>query len=219
MKKPNKFIVLEGVDGSGKSTQAELLVKNLQALGVKAILTREPGSPLIGLKIRDLLIDKDIKINQRTRELLFEADRAEHTSKIKELLDQGYWVVSDRSFLSGLSYSVASGVDMESVWKLMEFAICVYPSIIFYVNLDPDISKQRRDHRGTAETYEEAKGTAFMKKVNETMKSMLKSTIPQQHIMYSKELDGRKSIKELEEEIFITTSLVLGVHHGYYTSY
>ena len=211
MKKPNKFIVLEGVDGSGKSTQAELLVKNLQALGVKAILTREPGSPLIGLKIRDLLIDKNIKINQRTRELLFEADRAEHTTKIKELLDQGYWVVSDRSFLSGLAYSVASGVDLKAIWKLMEFAICVYPSIIFYVNLDPDISKQRRDSRGTTETYEEAKGTAFMRKVNKNMKFILeKEMIPS----YAVELDGKKSIKELEEEIFITTSKVLGVQHG-----
>ena len=207
----NKLIIFEGCDGCGKSTQAELLVKNLQLLGAKVVLTREPGSPLINLNIRDLLIDKNIKINQRTRELLFEADRAEHTAKIKELLDQGYWVVSDRSYISGLAYSMSSGVDLEEVWKLMKFAISAYPSLVFYVDLDPEISKQRRLGRGTLESYEEAKGTLFMKKVNENMKDILKIKEYLPSFVYK--LDGMKPIKELEEEVFVVTSKILGVIH------
>ena len=76
------FIVFEGPDGSGKSTQAELLFKKLKHDGYSCIITEEPGGTAEGEKIRDLLLNPDYELCPKTELFLFLADRAEHVSRI-----------------------------------------------------------------------------------------------------------------------------------------
>ena len=211
----NRSIVFEGIDGSGKSTQANLLAQNLSKLGHNVIQTREPGSPLMSLQVRDLLLDKDNPICQRARELLFEADRAEHTTKIKELLEQGNWVISDRSFISGLTYSFCGDIPIEETWGLMQFAIQCWPSIVFYVDLDAKTAASRRNARNEKTTYEEAKGIEFMERVRQEMTKILNyldgsipctlPNFPRIPVVY---LDGHMPIEILETNVISELQLL-----------
>jgi dTMP kinase len=163
----NKYIVFEGIDGCGKSSHSEALVERLQKLGHKAIWTREPGSPLINLKIREFVLGHE-KISSASLELLMQADRAEHTTKVKQLLEEGYFVVSDRSFMSGLAYGVACGNQVKDIWNLLSFAIKVFPSNIFLLDIPiKEASKRRLDRGDKSSTREEAKGDNFTEKVRE----------------------------------------------------
>jgi dTMP kinase len=163
----NKYIVFEGIDGCGKSSHSENLVKRLINSGHKAIWTREPGSPLINLKVRDFVLSHE-KISPASLELLMQADRAEHTAKVKQLLEDGYFVVSDRSFMSGLAYGVACGNKVQDIWNLLKFAIQVFPSHIFFLDIPIEEATKRRFERGdTSSTREESKGDSFTEKVRE----------------------------------------------------
>lgn len=173
----NKLIVFEGIDGCGKSTHSEALVKRLEAKGHKAVWTREPGSPLLdgtpwaGLNLREFILSKK-KVSPRALELLLQADRAEHTAKVKELLDEGYWVVSDRSFVSGLAYGIACDNPKHLLESVVEFAISVYPDKIFFLDIGVDVAKKRREDRGGKPTREEAKSDKFARSVRDQFVQM-----------------------------------------------
>lgn len=158
----NRYIVFEGTDGAGKTTHSKSLVERLIAKGYKAVWTREPGSPLIDLNVRDFVLS-DKKIDPRALELLLEADRAEHTAKILQLLNEGYWVISDRSFISGLVYGLANNPDLPpSVLEgVMDFAIQCLPTHVFFFDIPPEEAEKRRIARGEALTREEKRGDAF----------------------------------------------------------
>ena len=100
------FIVIEGPDGVGKSTQAERLVRTLQASGRRAVLEREPTGGPIGQLIREMTRAGE-KPDPKTLALLFAADRQEHSRRIQALLDEGAIVVSDRYALSTAIYQGA----------------------------------------------------------------------------------------------------------------
>lgn len=110
--KPTKgrFIVFEGIDGSGKTTQAKALVDWLPTSGLlppgkKAILTREPGATMIGQAIREMVLDGKTELAPIAELLLFAADRAQHIETvIKPALDRGDWVVCDRFTGSTVAY-------------------------------------------------------------------------------------------------------------------
>lgn len=106
------FIVLEGPDGSGTTTHAELLTKALQAQGIDAIFTREPTEGPIGKFIRAELAKGTIAAD--TLQILFTADRAAHIHDVIEVaLNEGKTVISDRYALSTLIYGEALGLDGE----------------------------------------------------------------------------------------------------------
>ena len=111
-----KFIVIEGIDGCGKTTQIDQLSKWLPNSGLikkgsKLIKTREPGGSLLGKKLRGLILnnDKSNKPSSLAELLLYSADRAEHVSKIiSPALNNNDWVISDRfsdSTLASVSYT------------------------------------------------------------------------------------------------------------------
>lgn len=103
------YIVFEGNDGCGKTTNSTILSAILKQINPlqNIIMTREPESHLIDLKIRDFVLS-DKKISKESLEFLFLADRMEHFSKIKEKLNNGDTVISDRSFISGYAYCKAN---------------------------------------------------------------------------------------------------------------
>ncbi|MGC8538060.1 MAG: dTMP kinase [Candidatus Micrarchaeia archaeon] len=126
------LIAIEGIDGSGKSTQASLLYDSLRKSN-KAFLTKEPSNGIIGASIRQLLHRNDL--SPMAMQLLFAADREEHISKaIVPKLNEGYHVITDRYYLSTIAYGMASGIDR----KRLE-GICYgipEPTITFVLDID-----------------------------------------------------------------------------------
>ncbi len=114
-----KFIVFEGLDGAGSSTQANLLADYLRLSGVKIIVTKEPTNNIIGGLIRGQL-SSDWKTNQECLQLLFAADRSHHLQKeIIPALEQGVTVICDRYLISSLAFG-GIGCSIEWLKKLNE---------------------------------------------------------------------------------------------------
>ena len=117
------FVVLEGGDGCGKSTQARLLVRRLRGLGREVVATREPGATEAGAAIRSLVLGGG-DLDPRAEALLIAADRAEHVAEvIRPALARGAVVVSDRYIPSSLAYQgVARGLGVDEIARLSEWA-------------------------------------------------------------------------------------------------
>ena len=141
-----RFVVLEGGDGSGKSTQQHRLVEWLRAEGVDAIETREPGGTALGLELRRLLLH-GFEIADRAEALLMAADRAQHVAEvIRPALARGCWVVSDRHVSSSLVYQgVVRGLGVGVVASLSEFAADgLVPDLVVMLDVDDVTAAQRR---------------------------------------------------------------------------
>ena len=120
-----KFIVLDGPEGAGKSTQAERLVAHLRGLGRRATAVRDPGSTPVSERIRDVLLDKRLPdMDVRTEMLLYMASRAEMVARIiRPALEVGLVVVSDRFVSSTVAYQgAAGGIDPAVIWDLGRIA-------------------------------------------------------------------------------------------------
>jgi dTMP kinase len=141
------FISLEGIDGSGKTTQARLLAR---ALGENVVLMREPGGTETGERIRELLKDPMLELDPIAELLLFCAARAELvTQVIAPALDRGRAVVSDRFSDSSVAYQgVARGLGMERVEEICDLATGgVWPDLTILLRLDPDRAAERIGRR------------------------------------------------------------------------
>lgn len=102
-----KFIALEGIDGSGKTTQAATIVKLLKKKGYRAIYTKEPTSGLIGRLIREQILSGKVKVPPVAIQYLMSADRAVHQEEIEKELRKGTIVITDRYFWSAVCYGIA----------------------------------------------------------------------------------------------------------------
>jgi dTMP kinase len=135
------FIVFEGVDGSGKSTQIELLSMKLRDQGVDHVLEREPSDGAIGRFIRNYAEAGDRYLQPESEALLFTADRFEHSKRIEPTLDQGVTVVCDRYYHSTLAYQGAAGVPVDWLRDLQKFAL--KPDLVLLLDVDPGRSLMR----------------------------------------------------------------------------
>lgn len=112
-----RFVVLEGLDGAGTTTQGALLAARLLEHGIPVELTKEPTDGQIGVIAR-AFTDGRLHLEPETVALTFAADRIEHTVEIRALLDAGTWVVSDRYVASSLAYQTSQGLPFEWVRTL-----------------------------------------------------------------------------------------------------
>lgn len=137
-----KFIVFEGIDGAGKSTQAELLEDFLKtALHQKVHTTSEPTSSLIGGLIRSQIAG-DWKTSNECLQLLFSADRLYHLEKeIIPVLEQGIWVISDRYFFSTVAYGAVTTGEMD--WLLNVNNKVLLPDIVFLLKVSAKTGIER----------------------------------------------------------------------------
>ena len=142
-----KFITLEGVEGSGKSTQAELIKEHLQQLGYEVALTYEPGDTEIGQKIRKILLDpENNKLVSKAELLLYLADRAQHVEEvIKPNLAQDKIVISDRYIDATWAYQgFARKLDSTLVKRLNKIATDnLVPDLTILLDLNPVLSLKR----------------------------------------------------------------------------
>ena len=141
------FIVLEGGDASGKSTQARLLADRLRSRDRDVVETFEPGATQTGAAIRALLLDGDEPIDPTTEALLLAADRAQEIADvIRPALGRGADVVSDRYVPSSLAYQgVGRGLGVEKVEKLNRWATGgLEPDIVVVLDVDEAVATSRR---------------------------------------------------------------------------
>lgn len=141
------FIVFEGGEGSGKSTQTQLLNNALAAMGIRCIFTRQPGGTDTGVKIRELLLDRsNAPLTQKSQALLFLADRAEHTKTvIRPAMARGDTVVCDRFAASTIAYQGYAGhLDVTVLRMISDWASDgLRPDITFFLDIDPQIGLER----------------------------------------------------------------------------
>ncbi len=161
------FITFEGIDGSGKSTQAKLLIKKLGSSSIQTCFIREPGGTKISEEIRHVLLNKrDKDMLDRTEALLMCASRAQLTKNIIiPELESGKWVIADRYSDSTLAYQGGGrGIDLDWLIKLNEFATFgTVPDITFYIDIDAETGFQRRKNI-SADRIESA-GIEFQDKI------------------------------------------------------
>lgn len=158
--KKGKFIVFEGLDGSGKGTQIRLLEKRLLEEGRKVVLTAEPTESTLGGIIRDALAG-DPERSPSELAALFLSDRIRHCcdSKkgIKAMLDAGKDVICDRYYFSSFAYQ---GIDADLDWVMKMNLDCpetLSPDVCIFLDVDPDTCMQRIDSsRAFTEIYEKA---------------------------------------------------------------
>lgn len=146
------FIVIEGVDGSGKTTLSESLADNLRSEGVTVMTTAEPTHEGIGRFIRS---GRAGKVSQRAESLLFVADRYEHTAEIRRTVDSGAVVICDRYYASTIAYQSAKlegdSADIDWLMGLCE-PFVREPDVVILLDMDPNASMSRVETRGEEES-------------------------------------------------------------------
>jgi len=176
------FIVLEGIDGCGKSTQIQHLSKWLPQSGLipegsKLITTREPGGTKLGNSIRELLLRNynDNSPEPLTELLLYAADRAQHVSQvILPALNNGHWVISDRFSSSTMAYQgFGRHLNKKMIEKLEDIATKgVTPNLTLLLDISVNESIKRR--RDNSKDRIESEGKIFLERVSDGFNSIAK---------------------------------------------
>ncbi|TXJ38052.1 dTMP kinase [Brachyspira aalborgi] len=185
-----KLIVIEGIDGSGKSTCAKNLAEKLNSINIKTIYTFEPTHSHYGAKLREGMLSEDLDAEEEL--LLFVKDRKEHIEyMIKPALEEGYFIILDRYFYSSIAYQGAKGIDINRIINMHKDFI-IKPDIVFIFHLPIDIALNRIiSKRGIADRFE---NETYLKKVDKIFHSFNEPFI--YHI------DTDKDIKIINDELF-----------------
>lgn len=163
------FISLEGIDGSGKSTQAKLLADHLEGTGRTVLRTREPGGSDGAEAIRRLLVEGDPeRWSPVTELLLYNAARRDNLERrIEPALARGDWVVTDRWTDSTRVYQSTRGGDRSTVDALQTLVIGREPDLTIVIDMDPEVALRRGLARPGSEDRFEQLGVAFQRMVRD----------------------------------------------------
>jgi dTMP kinase len=189
------FVTFEGLDGSGKSTQAELLADWLRSQGRTVLTTREPGGTPVGEAVRDLVLHGD-ELSPWTEAALFAAARAEHVElAIRPALERGEDVVCDRYLDSSVAYQgIARGLGESRVLELnLTVTGGLLPDRTFLVLVDPEEARRRG---GEDRDRIERETEEFMRRADEAFRS-LAASYPARIVA----LDGDRAAEEIAEEV------------------
>lgn len=172
MKTARRFFSLEGIDGSGKSTQIDMLVSALESEGYQVVRLREPGGAKISEQIRGILLDPSFKgiMGDDTELLLYNAARAQVIHEIiRPALEEGKVVIADRFAWSTFAYQgYARGLGADKVQRLTELTCgdC-FPELTVVIDISVECSRERTSKRGEAPDRLESEKAEFFEKVRE----------------------------------------------------
>lgn len=194
------LIAFEGIEGSGKSTQAKLLYDYLKQQSLPCILSYEPGGTKIGDKIRDILLDIEHKnMHRKTELLLYLASRAQHVyEKIMPALAKGTVIISDRFSLSSMAYQgVGREFSFKVVSRLNKFAVGnVKPDLTILVDVPVSIGLKRTEQRSANTNRLENEQIEFHQRIRQAYLNLAKKA-PKKIIVF----DGTKPEDVLHQEI------------------
>jgi len=193
------FISFEGIDGVGKSTQADLLEKYLVGLGKTVVRTLEPGGTEVGVEIRKILLHHRGELAPRAEAALFAADRAHHVAtKIRPALERGEIVITDRYFDSSVAYQGAGReLSMEEVRNLSLWAVgALLPDLTVLLDLPADIARSRRNKTGTEPDRLESEKIEFFERARKAYLS-LAANEPERFLV----VDAASDVEQMQEII------------------
>ena len=169
-----RFVVLEGGDATGKSTQLDRLAARVRDTGVEVVTTFEPGATPLGAKLRALLLHDDGPVDPVAEALLMAADRAEHVAEVlRPALARGAWVVCDRFVPSSLAYQgVGRGLGVAEIEQLNALATAgIEPDLVIVLDLAPEAARRRM---GAKRDRLEGEDDAFALAVHEAYRDLAK---------------------------------------------
>lgn len=157
-----KYIVLEGIQGTGKTTQIQLLADKLQKQGQAVYITREPGgSDLAARMIRYITQNPQYSLTTKAEVLLYNAARAQSLEVIRDLLERDVWVLCDRNYLTTLAiqyYARNDGLKYEDIAQICEFAVGdMEPDLTIVLDLAAEEAMTRVSDRDTKERFDDLK--------------------------------------------------------------
>tara|TARA_B100001113_G_C21085842_1_gene612057 strand:+ start:916 stop:1533 length:618 start_codon:yes stop_codon:yes gene_type:complete len=204
------FISFEGIEGSGKSTQIDLLESHLKELGYKVAKLREPGGTLMGEKIRDIFLqDTSEKVDPITEAFLLYASR-KHLDQnfLREKINQGYIVIADRYSDATVAYQCfGKGLEKDFIDLIHNSSNLLTPDLTFYMDISAEMSRERISNREMDRM--ESESVEFFDRVRQGY-LQIASENPERVIS----LDANKSINELKDEIATKTTEKLNASLG-----
>ena len=180
------FISFEGIDGVGKSTQADLMQNYLAAKGLEVTRTLEPGGSDLGVEIRHLLLHRKGEVSVRSEALLYAADRAHHVaSVIRPALAKGQIVISDRFLDSSVAYQGAGReLDLTEVRNLSLWAVDnLLPDLTVLLDLDAAAASIRRGTTGAEPDRLESEKISFFEAARNTYLELAKNEPKRFHVV------------------------------------
>lgn len=191
-----KFIVLEGPDRCGKSTQAKLLVNHLIALGKDVVLTREPGGTPTAEKIRQIVLEPGLDVRPMAELFLYEASRAQHTQeKIIPALEAGKIVICERYTMSTCAYQgYGRGIDLNIIDTLNKIAtLDMKPDLTLVFLMSDKYFTERGEYLFSDRLEQE--DVAFRQKMRRGYLEMIEKT-PNAYL-----IDADKNISEIQARV------------------
>jgi dTMP kinase len=198
MRSGGVFVAFEGGEGSGKSTQVELLAGRLRASGRDVVVTHEPGATPVGERIRELVLHDEQRLTPRAEALLFAADRAHHVDTvIKPALECGEVVITDRFVDSSLAYQgVGRQLPIEEVRRISRWATGgLRPDLTVLLDLPATEGLARMHGRGAADKLEQ-ESLEFHERVREAFR-MLAESDPRRYLV----VDARQPAERIAEQV------------------
>lgn len=194
---PGFFVVFEGGDGAGKSTQVQKLTEKLESLNETVVITREPGGTELGKKIREILLDQEeFEVTPRMEALLFAADRSINMSQnIKPALEKGNVVIADRHIDSSIAYQgVGRGLGPQTIEEISRWAVQgIVPDLTVLLDVDANTGQSRLQSKDRLDRESQD----FHNKVNQAFRDLAKAN-PDRYIV----IDAAKAIEEIAELVF-----------------
>jgi len=192
-----KFITLEGIEGSGKSTSLDTISKILHTLDIEFIITKEPGGGHLGKDLRKILLDKKTSISPEVELLLMMADRKNHIDNIVEpSLEKGVWVISDRYLDSSYAYQGGGRqIDTSKIDLLTELLKLPIPDLTILFDLSPEIALQRAKNRSELDRFE-SEPIDFHQRIREAYLNLANDNVERYVV-----IDASKDIQNVKDQV------------------
>ena len=192
-----KFITLEGIEGSGKSTSLQTITDYLDNLNIEFIVTKEPGGGPLGRDLRKILLDKQSVITPEVELLLMMADRKDHLDNlVLPNLQNGVWIISDRYLDSSYAYQGGGRqIDTSKIDLLTKLLNLPMPDLTLLFDLSPEMALERAKKRSELDRFE-SEPLAFHTRIRDAYK-LLAQQDPNRFVL----IDATKNLESVQSQV------------------